>query len=264
MKRARPDRLFHDYLDGRLTDEERTAFERTCERDEELARRLEAYREVRNALRSSESEPGQDFYAKARDRFSAAPPARRAWWPGLLSWEAAGLTAAVVLAAVLFVPAMTDLREPTRDSIRPDAEPEFLMEATPRRVPKGGEPVTAREKKGARADHRILALLGPVVEPGAVSTIENRQAWDDRFNARGSETLPRGAAYRPGERWVVVGPRGGPISCATIVVVAGPVSREIRIPATTGSPDRWGCVVIVPDDGREIRVTDSAGANDGR
>jgi len=294
MKRDRRDRMLHDYLDGRLTDQERIVFERTCERDEELAGRLASYREVRDALRSPIPGPGPDFFAKARDRFAEEPPARRAWWPGLLSWEAAGLTAAIVLAAALFVPTMTDLpvtppgHAQAEDRLAPAAVPglpetktvtDSVLEATPdvapravgepvapapRRAPKGGGTGTRREKKGARTDLRILGLLGPVVEPGAVRTIETRQEWDELFGARASETLPGGAEYRSGERWVVVGPRGRSVSCGAITLVSAPDFHEIRIPAATGSPDRWGCVLIVPDDDLEIRVTDSTGTNDGR
>jgi hypothetical protein len=272
MKNALPDRRLNDYLDGRMTEDERAEFERSCEHDEELARRLESYREMRDALLSPEPEPGPEFYARARERFATGSASRRVGLHGLLSWEAAGLAAAVVLAAVVFLPTMIGM--PVPDRVGPIPETGTLRADDPKRIaavaaegdaetqaarsaPKG-EGRAVREKKGKSADHRILAPGGSVIEPGAVLTIDTQEAWNERFAGRPG-LLPDGFRFRAGSRWIVLGPRTPPIACRSIAIVTQGGFREILLPAPAEDSDRWGCIVIVPADDLEFRVTETHG-----
>jgi hypothetical protein len=106
VTRDATERLTQDYLDGRLSDEERRRFEARLERDPELAAEVEALREIGSALREGDEELSPGFYTRARARFAEAqaPPARR--WFQLISWETAGLATAVLIAAALFVPSL--------------------------------------------------------------------------------------------------------------------------------------------------------------
>ncbi len=111
MRRG-PEGRLHDYLDGRLSAEEREAVERLLAEDPALARRVEDWRELGRALREGQQELSPDFHARLRRRFERSAPekAPRGW--RILSWEAAGLAAAVVLAGVLFAPDVLRRREP--------------------------------------------------------------------------------------------------------------------------------------------------------
>jgi hypothetical protein len=114
------EKRLQDYLDGRLSVEERKRFEELSERDPELAARVEEGRKIRAALREADEELSPGFYTRARARFEeSVRPQRRSWFR-FLSWETAGLTAAVVLAAVLFVPVM--MRDDLRTMVAPEEE----------------------------------------------------------------------------------------------------------------------------------------------
>ena len=94
-----------DYLDGRLSEAQRAAFEARLEREPDLARRVAEYRSIGQALREDPSSLSPGFYTRTRARFEAgAGGARRGF--RLLSWETAGLSAAVVLAAAIFLPGL--------------------------------------------------------------------------------------------------------------------------------------------------------------
>jgi len=106
-------RALQDYLDGRLSSEQRAAFETGLERDPELRRELEAARELRDAL--GEEDPGLSpgFYTRARARFEESGREEQRWSFRLLSWETAGVAAAAALATALFVPWLTQQGVPT-------------------------------------------------------------------------------------------------------------------------------------------------------
>ena len=105
MDRKLEERL-QDYLDGRMSADERARFEERLEGDADLAALVRADVESGNALRSGEDELSPGFYTRTRARFeeSVRPKGRR--WFRLLSWETAGLTATVLLVGALFVPAI--------------------------------------------------------------------------------------------------------------------------------------------------------------
>lgn len=102
MNRDDLDRALEEYVDGRLPAPEREEIEKLLASDPKLAERVAFDRAVGAVLRTRvESPPGMG--ARARARFEKARPARRLG-ARFLSWEAAGLAAAVILLAFLFLP----------------------------------------------------------------------------------------------------------------------------------------------------------------
>lgn len=121
-KRQDEDRALHDYLDDRLSGEERERFEARMEREPELARRVAACREIGRSLREGDEELPPGFYTRARAVFEEASGGRagRRWFRPL-SWETAGLVAVVLVAGALFVPGLVHSplqREPFAESPR--------------------------------------------------------------------------------------------------------------------------------------------------
>jgi hypothetical protein len=106
-----------DYLDGRLSASERSEFEARLKADADLAGKARAAMALRQALQADAPELPPGFYARARDRFERTGPVAGHRWFRLLSWESAGLAAAVVLVAVLFVPPLMQQDGPLRDEL---------------------------------------------------------------------------------------------------------------------------------------------------
>ena len=105
MKNDAQDRWLQDYLDGRLPESERVTAEARIRGDAALARRVREWRAIRESLRGEPVELPPGFYDRARVRFESSLRSRgRFPFSRILSWEAAGLAAAVALALVLFVP----------------------------------------------------------------------------------------------------------------------------------------------------------------
>lgn len=101
-----------DYLDGRMNDGERRAFEERLTTDAELAGRVREFRAISEALGQDATELPPGFHTRLRARFEARHAPSRRWFRPL-SWETAGLVAAVAIAAVLFVPFLVE-RPPGR------------------------------------------------------------------------------------------------------------------------------------------------------
>lgn len=111
-KRHEEERELQDYLDGRLSEEERERFEARLEREPELARRVATCREIGDSLREADEDLPPGFYTRARAAFEEASKGREAKrWFRPLSWETAGLAAVVLVAAALYLPGM--LRSPS-------------------------------------------------------------------------------------------------------------------------------------------------------
>ena len=105
MSRERLDKELHDFLDGRLTESERAAFEARLKQEPELARRLQAYRAAGRALREAPPALPPGFYSRARARFEdslGSRPPRRRW----IYWKVAGLATAGLILAALILPDM--------------------------------------------------------------------------------------------------------------------------------------------------------------
>ena len=67
------DEKLQDYLDGRLTEQERAELDARMRADPELARRVASWREIGRALREDDAELGPGFYVRARERFEQWP-----------------------------------------------------------------------------------------------------------------------------------------------------------------------------------------------
>ena len=100
------DERLQDYLDGRLSDLDRAEVEAALADDPELARRIAVWRKIGAGLRSGDDELPPDFYQRARARFEETTRRRSRFGFRILSWEVAGLAAAVMLAGVVFIPEM--------------------------------------------------------------------------------------------------------------------------------------------------------------
>jgi len=189
------DRAVHDYLDGRLSEKERRAFEARLERDSELARTVEAYREAGRALRDATVDLPPGFYARTRARFEASRPARPSW-RRFVSWEATGLAAAALLLAALIFPEVRERYGPPPEvapsepssTTTPAASPEAKLVSPAEAedsiaptvesgaagldAPPGASPQPPRDKREIAAEAEAfadedpgLAELDPVAEP---------------------------------------------------------------------------------------------------
>jgi len=155
------DERLQDYLDGRLDDDARAEVEARLAKDPELARRVETWREAGRALRDDPAELPPGFYARARDRFEKTAGAPRGF--RLLSWETAGLAAAVVLVAALFGPELMRSRDAAHPSLAPAvAEPDLGRADLP--APGAASPevqpnAQAPPPAGRRAEKKMRAAL---------------------------------------------------------------------------------------------------------
>ena len=78
---TRDENMLQDFLDGRLSDEERAGFEARMRDDADLAKRVDSARQIREALREDPEELSPGFYARARERFEQTTGRkRRAGW----------------------------------------------------------------------------------------------------------------------------------------------------------------------------------------
>ncbi len=119
------DELLQDYVDGRLSDAERTEVEGLLRADPDKARRVESWRVIGRTLRNEQAELSPGFYARARERFERSVPAGPRGWH-VLSWETAGLATAAVRAGAIVGPAR--LRDPELGR-QPDARTELDRES---------------------------------------------------------------------------------------------------------------------------------------
>lgn len=137
------DRL-QDYLDGRLSKSERESFEASLRDDPESAAEVRAYRGIGEVLRSEPPELSADFYARAQERFEQAS-GRRSW----LSWPTAGLAAAAVLAALLFLPRLIDRQAP---AVAGQSQTEPSTPPAPEKAPAGWELTPTEGRQPAPAN----------------------------------------------------------------------------------------------------------------
>jgi len=193
------EKRMQEYLDGRLSESERSEFELRLEADAELQRAARAALELRKLLQEDAAELPPGFYARARERFERTVPARGRRWFRLLSWESAGLAAAVVLVAVLFVPPMMqdrsfrdDVFAPTRRMSAPS--PKQTAAAEP--VPSVGRP-EPQDKPDAEPEQQWDSNLAPA--PAESAGQERRlEAGDDAKELGMSEAVAEKAESRDG------------------------------------------------------------------
>jgi hypothetical protein len=205
VKRELSDERLQDYLDGRLSETERSEIEARLADDRELARRVEAWREIGRALREDAGEPSSEFYARTRERFERSVRRRPPWGFRILSWEAAGLAAAVALAGVLFAPELMREREPGRAPLRTaPREADAILEDRP----SPAEPLRAKEKREsddggkARASTEVEGVSGERVmrsAPSAGPADESKSLEDRRAPEPAWAPEPQEAAGAPAE-----------------------------------------------------------------
>jgi hypothetical protein len=286
--------MLQDYLDGRLTAEQRAEIETLLGSDEELAGRVEAYREQGRALREDGPELSPGFYTRARARFEEAHPVKKRGIYRLLSWEMAGLAAAAALAGILFVPGLVQwggkgepfkeaqpvVEEKVQDDVAPIEQTEEGWEASgdeePRREVMEMEappPPAKREKQAILQDARVEAADG--MHPAAAREKKGSRAADAYAPAPPERMqLPRGAV-EPGElivveceeQWLGIGelsalPYDPAFRWALIGArTAGLDCAGIAVETTPDSHRirlqsgaAWGCAIPLPYDGRIIEV----------
>jgi anti-sigma factor RsiW len=186
VKREISDERLQDYLDGRLAECERAEIEALLLEDPDLARRVESWREIGGALRGETVDLPPGFHARARDRFERSMRARAPWGFRLLSWEAAGLAAAVVLAAVLFVPELMRHGGPDRfvpSTVRDKADDAWTgrpapAEPSPQKEVEAPAVEDVRQEKGRRDDSSPEPELNfaPVPPEAASEHVESEAA----------------------------------------------------------------------------------------
>ncbi|MDH3626120.1 MAG: hypothetical protein OEV00_16170 [Acidobacteriota bacterium] len=102
----------HDYLDERMSADDRVSFEREMANNESLASEVSRHRTLRDALRADPTaEPlGDAFYARAREEFESPTSRRSSPWPYV------GLAVAAGLVLVLFGPQLVQPPESPQPS----------------------------------------------------------------------------------------------------------------------------------------------------
>ena len=149
-----------DYLDDRMSDGDRRAFEERLTGDAGLGARVRDLRAISEGLRQDAPDLPPGFHTRLRSRFEARhAPVRR--WFRPLSWETAGLVAAVAFAAVLFAPVLLE-RRPGR------AESQILFAPTEKES-RQNETRDAVEEDREDTDFAPApeSIPEPVVESGA-------------------------------------------------------------------------------------------------
>lgn len=197
-----------DYLDDRMSDEDRCAFEERLAADAGLGTRVRDLRAISEALRKDAPDLPPGFHTRLRARFEAQHAPTRQWFR-LLSWESAGLVAAVAIATVLFVPVLLE-RQPGRPETQilvAPAEKESRQKETRETVEEGQiedtdfapspesipEPVV---ESGARRDEAAKSRPAPppsakLKKVEAPATLEQAPSESDR--AKRSRSEPKGA-----------------------------------------------------------------------
>jgi len=246
--RREEERERQDYLDGRLTAEQRERFEARLEREPDLARRVEACREVGQALRGGDETLSPGFFTRVRAAFEEASrggePRR---WFRPLSWETAGLAAVVLVAAALYVPglvrvpsgrdAFVEPEEPGKIEFRRYTPPEPVVaeDTVQNELERGealSEPPAAAETHDA--DERAL-VAGQGVPPEPRPPVRRQTAprgGEELGAVAADESAPAEAPRDKGEdrgggaTWAPAPPAGTPADeAATVPAAQEPKSR---------------------------------------
>jgi hypothetical protein len=198
-----------DYLDDRMSDGDRRAFEERLTGDAGLGARVRDLRAISEALRQDAPDLPPGFHTRLRARFEARhAPVRR--WFRPLSWETAGLIAAVAVAAVLFAPTEKESRQnETRDAVEQDrieaVGSEALEEDTdfapaPESIP---EPVVESGARLERRDGPAKSRPAPPPPSAKLKKDENpalsQQAPTEPERAERSRSDKKGAVGAPAD-----------------------------------------------------------------
>ena len=175
-----------EYLDDRMSDVERRAFEERLATDVALAGRVRDLREISDALRQDAPDLPPGFHTRLRARFEARHTPVRHWFRPL-SWETAGLVAAVAVAAVLFVPLVVDQQPGRTDS-------QILFEPSDKELRKN-------ETREAVEEDLDDAGFAPSPESTPEPTVEPELEQDRRdAPAKSRPAPPAGAKLKKAER----------------------------------------------------------------
>lgn len=217
MKPDAIDRELQEFLDGRMTEEQRVAFENRLARDRDLARRVATGQEIRRVLRAGDEQVSPGFYTRARARFEAGRRGRD--WFRLLSWETAGLAAAVAVAAVLFVPSLFVSERPGGDLLEQREPP-----AASRPTPAGSADAPAEETAGETEPARSLAAEGSEPRRGRGEPQGGKQAAADVAELKAEDATRRRVEIPgpPPERYAPAPPPPSPDDAGKRTTISRP------------------------------------------
>ncbi len=240
-------RRLHDYLDGRLSEEEATRFEEKLAREPELAELVEAYRGLGRELRELPAELPPGFHARARARFEERRRGRHSWM-AWLSWETVGLAAAALLVLAIFVPpilrdhpAVPALAPPLHEEVetdRPEPSPVPKDEApaiaaepaegeeSAREVP-GGDRLELEEKVATAQRETGFAPApepAPSQAPTAPGRMQNEKLEEQPQDLRGDRDLASPRRLEPLEAG-----RAGLVKKRSAAAAAAPASTRFSV-----------------------------------
>jgi hypothetical protein len=135
------------------------------------------------------------------------------------------------------------------------------------------KPAPAGAAAGADRSGRLEAAAGSAqwvpgtllpygaVQPGTVRIVESEQEWSALSLSSARDAVAEGFAYDATQRALLIGARRVPFDCRRISVTRDEVSYRVRLlpPAQDGLPAEHGCMIVLPQDGREIVMDYSAG-----
>ncbi len=285
------DQWLHDYLDGRLSAEERAKAEARLREDDGLARRVAELREIGRTLRADPAELSPGFYTRAKTRFAQSRGERPRFVHQLFSWEAAGLTAAMVLVVALFLPGLmrdpspvpvpqaetsapadrpivTEPEPPNREiaatgktSAAADVSDRLEKEADPAPANDYAPVPTARIFAESASGHRAsraleqsvstVPLPRDVVIPDGIRIVADRATWDEWLAGPAGPALGRLGGYEPGRRLVLVGRPDG-IDCSALVVSR--LQNEYHVGISDDAGTASGCAFVLPADGAAVTL----------
>jgi hypothetical protein len=231
------DRALQDYLDGRMSDDERSAFEARLSTDRDLAERVAFFREVSDGLREADVGLSPGFHARARASFEESQAPRRRWI-GPLVWTA-GIATAALLTAVVLLPSLTqrDLEEDSTVARLEQRDEEQDEPTSRQKVAPPAATSPKREKSRENAEWADADSAAPVEEgAGApLASDESRGARKDKLMKQAVAAPRKGAdPVLPETADLVLGEAQG--VAAEVETAAGswiqfPVAESFVIPA---------------------------------
>ena len=156
----------NDYLDERMDDGEREAFERRLVNDPALERRVKEAREIRDALREGDEELSPGFMTRTVARFEQEQRPR-ARLPFGLTWSTAGLAVAGLAAAAIFVPLMFRGELASQIEELQPPEPTELADVVPEEPGRG---------RGAGSDEAVRPSQDPIEGFSALGYVAGAEA----------------------------------------------------------------------------------------
>jgi len=108
------------------------------------------------------------------------------------------------------------------------------------------------------APPRVVPLPAGVVDPGALRSVTDPDAWAALERGPGGPALRLLGGWRAGARLVLLGSRPGGVDCASVEVGDDPGAPQLLLVLPpSAEPSGGGCALVVPDDGRPIVVEEA-------